>query len=406
MVVREMTNSATMNRMTNPLGHQVVKLIPASFTRVIFALLATFASSVAMAAPPATPTGLCIDSSSGTLCAAPPSAGTSNIIAPKSVNPQNFHPGHYMMVGIHDSIPEFGKIINNPNVVGIKKVYTWVDIEPAEGIYDFTEIESDLAYLESIGKRLWIFVLDTTWNSSYNPKTPVYMWSNPKYGCDSRHYGNYERSAQQGGWLPCIWNKNVQSRRAALYQALGKKFNNEPYFEGINLGETSTGVANAAWGYSTESVRTAFMANALALKKAFPDKSVIQYINWAPFDLAPFAAELAQNGIGIGGPDIYLLPEKQSIRDTTYPLQLQYHNDVPITIDAQGAEFMRINSDLGRPNNAAELLQGAIDLINPWYMFWIDIEPYISNDTLPTLDKYGSLPAAKLFYNSLSLQTP
>jgi len=399
-----MTHSTAMSRTTTSLGRQVTKPIPTWLVGILLAFLAAFASATAIAAPPAAPTGLCIDSTAGTLCATPPTANTGNVIAPKSVNPQNFHPGYFMNIGVTDSVVTAASKISAYPFVGIKKYYNWRDIEPTEGVYDFSQIESDLAYLESVGKRLWIAILDTTHNSINPPRTPRYMWTDPKYGCDPRKYGNYEITAGYGGWLPCIWNENVQARYAALYQALGKRFNNEPYFEGINLYETSWPKGDAASGYSVQNLRNAFVANALALKKAFPDKSVIQMINFASFDLAAFAAEMTQNGIGLGGPDIFLLPEKQLLRDTAYPLQLQYHNDVPVAIDAQQPDFTRINYDLGRPNNAAELRQGAVDLINPWYMFWADIEPYISSDVFPTVEYSGPLPAAKKFYDSL--QTP
>lgn len=71
MVVKEMNHSASMNRMIASLGHQVAKLIPMLYARILLAFLAAIASSAAIAAPPAAPTGLCIDSTSGTLCAAP-----------------------------------------------------------------------------------------------------------------------------------------------------------------------------------------------------------------------------------------------------------------------------------------------------------------------------------------------
>ena len=394
-----MTNSGAMNTMRTPLGHQKAKPMPTWLGIISLASLFAFASSTAIAAAPAAPTGLCIDSSTGTLCAPPSSAG--NVIAPKGVEPQNFHPGYYVTADYRSVASAVGDIINNPDIVGIKGVYKWVNIEPAEGVYDFSQIESDLATVAAAGKHLWISIQDTAWNSANNPQTPKYMWKDPKYGCDPRYYGSYERSAQSGGWLACIWNENFLARRIALYQALGKRFNNEPYFEGINIDETSTGRTHAEYGWSPDSQRYGFLTNALALKKAFPNKVVMQMINFAPYDLAAFSAELVQNGIGLSGPDVSLRTDRAH---PTYDLELEYHNDAPTGIEIQGQNYTKINPNTGALNTASDLLQGAKDMINPWYLFWMDRDPYYGNDILPTLNTAEPLPAAQEFYNSM--QTP
>lgn len=353
-------------------------------------------TSFGNAAAPAPPTGLCIASSQGQVCA----ISTSNKVAPKGVEPQNFHPGYYVTADYRSAASVVGDIMDNPDIVGVKKIYKWVNIEPAEGVYDFSQIESDLAIVAVAGKHLWISIQDTAWNSNNYPQTPKYMWKDPKYGCDSRYYGTYERTVQSGGWLACIWNENFLARRAALYQALGKRFNNELYFEGINIDETSTGQAPSEYGWSVDNQRYGFMTNALALKKAFPNKPVMQMINFAPYDLADFSAGLVQNGIGLSGPDV----TTKDGPHPTYDLEFQYHYDAPIGIEVQGSNYTRINQNTGQYNTASDLLQAAKDQINPWYMFWMDRDPYYGNDILPTLETSGPLPAAQEFYNSL--QTP
>jgi len=43
-------------------------------------------------------------------------------------------------------------------------------------------------------------------------------------------------------------------------------------------------------GYSVKTIEAVFKENALTVKNAFPDKSVIQWINFAPYDLVEFTA--------------------------------------------------------------------------------------------------------------------
>lgn len=371
-----------------------------------FALLFTTSfPAVSFAAAPVVPGGLCIETPEGIQCAvAAPVVANPTIIAPKTVNPQNFHPGYYMLVGPNDGTFTFDRIKGNPDFLGVKKVYTWKKLEPAEGQYDFSQIESDLAYLQSIGKRLWIEIRWTTWTSAYPPESPSYMWRNSKYGCDSGYYGSYARSVALGGWLLCSWNANVQARVAALYNALGSRFNSEPYFEGLNVGETSTGYpgdTNAAvWGYSATNEANAFKANALAAKRAFPSKTVVQQINYAAFDLTAFASWLVANGIGLGTPDVYTNKPTNSVVTVIYPLMKASQGAVPIAPDVQWSNYVDNSTALGDSNVAETTLKGAITMITPHYLFWENREPFLTDMVVPSVRNYGMLPAAKAFYNS------
>ena len=196
--------------------------------------------------------------------------------APKSINPENFNPGHYLSVGAGNVSPAaaFREIADNPYFIGGKRIYTWRSLEPSFGEYDFSRIEKDLEYLQSIGKRLWIQVGYTQFNASAIPNVPVYMWVNPAFGCGPEFYGIYRRQAQKGGWIPCYWNDNLGDRFVSLISALGARFNDEPYFEGISIGETAIDhrAARSQGGYSVKAVKDAFKKKILAARQAFPDK--------------------------------------------------------------------------------------------------------------------------------------
>lgn len=368
---------------------------------VIFCLL-IFSPSLAHSAL-ANPDGLCINN---TNCA-DSNNSNSSAVTPRAVNANNFHPGFYFASN-YDSITYFDAYKDKEYFVGIKKLYKWRDLEIAEGVYDFSGIQADLAHAESIHKQLWIAISVTEYNGRVRPKTPPYMWNDPKYGCGPEFYGAYKRSVQNDGWLPCSWNEHVHERLVALYQALGALLNNEPHFEGINIDETSTGKPlDTSLGWSSVKELAAFKATALAVKNAFPDKTVLQMINYASFDVIEFANWLVNNGIGTSGPDVHLGEEnKEFLNKVIYPFHFANHNHVPTGIEVQHDNYTRYGQ------TPEIILGGTIERINPWYMFWHNREANLSkgedparfftHGVIPLLNEYGQhLPAAEKFYRSM-----
>ena len=200
----------------------------------------------------------------------------------------------------------------------------------------------------------------------------------------------------------------------ALYSALGERFNKEPYFEGIAIDETAIDTKAAfnafkadVGGIKTDfslAVEETFKAKALAARRAFPDKVVIQHINFTPYySIEDFAAWLAKNNIGIGGPDVYL--SNSVLLGTTYPLYIKHHDEVITGQDIQWVNYVERNKFIGRPNTPEELLLGAIKETNPRYIFWLNREPYFyqENDgVLAAIRKHGLPPAAQKYYDGES----
>lgn len=349
------------------------------------------------AAAPVTPFGLCIETPEGIQCAdTSPATTNPNIIAPKTVNPQNFHPGHYMFVGRGDGISSFDAIKGNPDFIGVKKVYLWKDLEVGENVYDFSKIESDLSYLQSIGKRLWVELTITEWNPALSPNTPRYMWSRSEFGGSAPYYSAFQKTKGTSAWRALIWNTNVQNKLIAFYAALGNRFNTEAYFEGVNLGETSI---EDGPGWSPSAVENAFKAISIGGRKAFPSKTVVLQPNWGPPDPVMMRQWLTTNGIGFGIPDVVL--DDRTITQV-FPDFIKYHIEVPTGTDVQWDNYERYSSALGRNFTSAEILDGTVKGANPWYMFWEKRDPYFIRDVIPAVRNYGPLPAAKAFYNSLN----
>jgi hypothetical protein len=394
--------------------HQKAKsrLTKGSFFALIFG--GALFSGIAASAPAApTPSELCASNPNGENCVAhtetpifepspPPTTRSGKY--PSNINPKHFHPGYYMHTGKSRGVPQarsnFDIIANNPQIVGVKIVYTWRHLEPQRGRYDFSVMKADLATLRSMGKRLWIAINGN--GKGGVPGTPTYMWKDPQFGCGTEYYSSYVHAVGGDSLNACWWNKNVQARFKALYTAIGKEFNNNEYFEGANLPETAISKSSAKNypGYSDAAVVEGYKANALAVRQALSNKTVLHQINYGPFDLKDYTVWLARHNIGISTPDVHLSSKKKKIY-TVYPLYLikEVRGVVPTGPDVQWDNYVKHNPDIGRPNTVDELLSETVKRMDPSYIFFQRREPYFSRDVLPTLRKYGPLPAAQAFYN-------
>ena len=65
------------------------------------------------------------------LCAPPADAYTTT---------RKFHPGHYTVIlPAHNSLQKYSDDAIRPGVVGIMKRFTWRELEPQRGVYDFSQ---------------------------------------------------------------------------------------------------------------------------------------------------------------------------------------------------------------------------------------------------------------------------
>lgn len=352
---------------------------------VLLVVLSLVWSALAFAV--SAPETLCVETSEATKCV----GVASDTGAGPRHRPRQFHPGHYMSLGPGTGAKAIQAVGGISQIVGVKKQYYWVDIEPARDAYDFSSIRADLEMAKKSGKRFWLQVAYTQFNGSRGPLTPKYMWRDKEYGCGPEYYGTYVRDAQKGGWLPCKWNGRVAERYIALWQALAAEFGSSEWLEGVSLGETAVDTAAAkkqGLGFSASALETNMKRIALAVKKAYPDKVVMQMTNFAPYDLNDYAVWLVENGIGIGGPDVKL--SSSLLLDVTYPLYRKYHSEVPTGPDVQWGNYDKLT--------VSELLDEAITLTNPWYVFWLKREPYFTDEVIPLASK-RALPAASEFYD-------
>ena len=179
--------------------------------------------------------------------------------------------------------------LNNSRFEGAQIMYSWAQLEPSKGQYDFSIIHEDYNYLKSKGKQLFIQLQDATFNPNYKA-IPDYLETDVYDGG-----AIYQRadSGEPAGWTAKRWNKNVQARFARLLTALGQVFDGK--IEGINLQESAIGVSHEFDNSFTPSIYVeSLKTNMLALKEAFPQSTTMQYANFMPGEWLPWEDEGAR----------------------------------------------------------------------------------------------------------------
>lgn len=290
-------------------------------------------------------------------------------------------------------------LLGVPQFKGAQIMYSWKDLEPGKGQYTFSVIEKDIAYLKQYGKKLFIQLQDATFNPNYNA-APSYLLTN-EY--DGGTILQFDEEGNPDGWVAKRWNKKVRERFALLLQALGKEFDQK--IEGINLQETAIEVSEKTDpSFSEEEYILGLKENMLALKKAFPSATTMIYANfvpgeWLPWNDKGYLKSLykygQEIGVGLGGPDLMVTRKAQL--NNALSLMHEGRYSVPVGIAIQDGNYIgKTGSDLdynesedtgdnSRQNIVALLHAFANDFLRVNYMFWVNQEPYFTQDVIPCL---------------------
>ncbi len=287
--------------------------------------------------------------------------------------------------------------LTHPRFAGAQIMYSWKQLEPGMGNYDFSVVEEDLKYLEKHGKKLFVQLQDVTFYPK-NKAVPNYLLSS-EY--DGGVVEQFSANGEPAGWVAKRWNENVRERFAQFLLAFGEAFDSK--IEGINLQETAVSIEeDADPSFTEEGYVEALKANMLALKKAFPNATTMQYANfvpgeWRPWDDKGYLSGIYEYGeeigVGLGSPDLMVTRKAQ----LNHPLGLMHEGEysVPLGIAIQDGNYVgQTGADLDfeeghkrgaqSRNNIVPLLHAfARDFLKVNYMFWVNQEPYFAADVLP-----------------------
>lgn len=315
--------------------------------------------------------------------------------------------------GLDGSSLRSSKALADSRFDGAQVAYTWKSLEPKPGLYDFSAIKADLAFLRSIDKKLWVQLQE----KSFRPdviNVPGYILLDPKFDggvLKQSMLSAPERdpkkaaSADEYGWAAKMWQPEVRNRFQALIKALGVEFDGE--IEGLNLSESSIEVgAEQPDGttvfpeyFDPEVYVAAVASNMVVMRASFRKSAPMVYLNFLPGEWLPWQDhgymrglfELAERlGMGVGGPD--LMPYRKSHMSQTYQFFKRYPDALVKGMAVQDGNLRQINPMTSEKNTADDIIAFAEGYLGLDYIFWVQEEPYFTKEVLPALES-KRLPA-------------
>ncbi|MGU3522917.1 hypothetical protein ACLBW2_07395 [Enterobacteriaceae bacterium C23F] len=280
-------------------------------------------------------------------------------------------------------LPDHHALLVRPDIHGVQIVYSWKQLEPAQGKYDFSAIEQDLAQTDALHKKLFIQIQDRFFEAQAR-NIPAYLQT-PAYagGLVAQTDNPGEGKAPAQGWVAMQWNADVRARYQALLSALAAKFDGK--VAGINLPETAIDIdmKDPKSGFSCDRYFTATLDNIQFARKAFPHSRVVQYVNFWPCEwnndhqyMSRLFALAAENKIGLGGPDI--VPGKQAQMKNSYPFFHQYKGKLDfVAMAVQEPTLSYTNPKTHKKFTREEFTQFAEDYLGANIIFWSTQSPWL-----------------------------
>ncbi|MCP4441968.1 MAG: hypothetical protein GY810_23920 [Aureispira sp.] len=281
------------------------------------------------------------------------------------------------------------------SIAGAQLKYAWAELEVSKGKFDFSEIEQDLAFLESKDKKLFIQLQDVSFDTGI-VNVPDYLLTKKRFrgGVATQYFfkSNNENHPVVEGWVARRWDKRVRRRFHKLLRKLGQAFDGK--IEGINLAETSIEFGNGPLhpeGFSYEAYLKAILHNMKVLKNAFSSSVAMQYANFMPGEFLPWTdngyldslySYAKEKGIAMGGPD--LLPYKKGQMANIYNFMHQ-DTSLIIGIAVQQGNYRHVHPKTKRRFSIEQLRDFAKDYLGAEYIFWSPQEPFYTRDLAPFL---------------------
>lgn len=300
--------------------------------------------------------------------------------ATQAAEPQNF-----LFMGSGDLAANTA-LLSRQDISGVQVVYNWKRLEPTQGHYDFSEIESDLALAERLHRKLFIQIQDRFFMHEHR-NVPRYLLEEPRYGGGLAPQTNQDAENQPNGagWVAMQWNPAVRQRFQALLSALAGQFDGRVY--GINLPESSVDIDpdKDTTGFHCDEYFAAEVENIRHTRKVFRKSQVVQYVNFWPCSwgdergyFTRFFEIAAREHIGVGGPDI--VPNRPGQMKNSYPFLNRYKDKVPLVAMAvQDATLTYINPATKQPFTHEEFVAFARDYLGVDVIFWDVSSPWLKH---------------------------
>lgn len=283
-----------------------------------------------------------------------------------------------------DDLQSLAALLERPDIAGVQIVYTWKSLESARGVYDFSRIDRDLAFVEKRNKRLFLQIQDRFFEVGHR-HVPDYLLVDPRYGgglvpqVDNPGEGKPEGR----GWVAQQWNPEVRNRYQALLRALAERFDGR--VAGVNLPETAAGVDRDRdkTGFDCDTYFSAELENIAFARKVFAKSPVVLYANFWPCEWnndkkymsRTFEFALEQ-GFGLGGPDI--VPWRQVHMNNSYPFFNKHRGELALVAMAvQEPTLTYTNPKTKKKFTRDEFVDFAENYLGVDIIFWSASSPWL-----------------------------
>lgn len=291
-----------------------------------------------------------------------------------------------------DRVSSFQKTLQNPCIRGVQIIYSWRQLEPQKGVYDFSKIEEDLNDLSRIDKKLFIQIQDRSFSPDVFP-VPDYIRLEKAYhgGMVQQYDFPGEGKPITAGWVARNWDPAVRKRFQLLLKKLASKFDGKIY--GINLPETAIDLDpdNLPKDFTSDKYFYSILDNIGYLKKVFQKTKVIQYVNFFPDEwnndhhyMSRLFSFARSHHIGLGGPDV--VPYKESQMKNSYPFFHKFKGKIETAIAIQEPDYTYTNPKTGALYRFDDFYSFSKEYLGAFILFWNTEEPFFSEQLLPKLN--------------------
>ena len=222
-----------------------------------------------------------------------------------------FNPGHYLLPYLGDRqsalLGRVEEICREPALKGMELRARWATLERERHEFTFGNVEQLYERLAACQKRLLLEV----WIASFDGRPDGILPNDLRPSLVKTN----------SGYIAKIWDASVMDRLIALYEALGERFDREPYFEGIIVSETATSRPRDP-EYGATAYIVQLTRGLEAIRVAWPNTNVIVFDNYitgaSDAQFEAFVRSLEKLRIGIGGPDVLPAPRRGTAGERIY----------------------------------------------------------------------------------------
>lgn len=313
------------------------------------------------------------------------------LIFSRTIFAQDGLPKLFLFLGGNEA-SSYEHVLKNNCINGVQIIYSWKQLEPKKGVYDFSKIENDLELLNKAHKKLFIQLQDR----SFTPdvfNVPDYIREDAIYhgGVEMQYDFPGEGKPITTGWVARTWDPAVKERFQLLIQKLSAQFDGKIY--GINLPETSADFdpEHMPIDFTSDKYFDSVIDNIGYLKTAFRKSMVIQYVNFFPGEwdndhhyMSRLFAFAMKHQIGLGGPDV--VPYKDSQMKNSYPFFHKYKGKIFTAIAIQEPDYTYKNPSTGDFYSFYDFYSFTKEFLGASILFWNIEEPFFSNQLLPNVN--------------------